>query len=75
MLQAEMKKGCPMFSERVPMEFIGGSKDGEETNAKAAPEYVEVPYDSKLIEIYERQNDDPPFVYLQIGHARRESWK
>jgi hypothetical protein len=64
-----------MFSERLPMEFIGGSKDGEESNAKAAPDYLEVPYNRALDEIYERQNDDPPFVYLQIGYALRESWK
>jgi len=26
-------------------------------------------------EIYERQNEQPPFVYVQIGYAENEKWK
>jgi hypothetical protein len=26
-------------------------------------------------ENYERQNNEPPFVYVQIGYAKKETWK
>jgi hypothetical protein len=58
-----------------PIEFIGGSRDGEIIEATAAPDYHEVLVDGGFKEIYERQNDEPPFVYLQIGYAKRETWK
>jgi hypothetical protein len=58
-----------------PLEFIGGSRDGEVIDATAAPDHVEVRVDESLKEIYERQNDDPPFVYIQIGYAENEIWK
>jgi len=58
-----------------PIEFIGGSRDGDVINATAAPDHVEVPVDGSQNEIYERQNDEPPFVYVQIGHAKNETWK
>lgn len=58
-----------------PIEFIGGSKDGEILDASAAPDHVEVPLDGSLREIYERQNDQPPFIYVQIGYAENETWK
>jgi len=58
-----------------PIEFIGGSRDGEIIDATAAPDYYEVLVDGGSKEIYERQNDEPPFVYVQIGYAENETWK
>ena len=58
-----------------PIEFIGGSRDGETVQATAAPDYFEVQVDGGLKEIYERQNNEPAFVYVQIGYARNETWK
>lgn len=64
-----------MSETTFPIEFIDGSKDGEIINATAAPEHIEVPVDGPLNEIYERQNDQPPFIYVQIGYAENETWK
>lgn len=64
-----------MSDIKFPIEFIGGSKDGETVEATAAPDYVEVPVDGGFKEIYERQNNEPPFVYVQIGYAQNETWK
>jgi hypothetical protein len=58
-----------------PIEFIGGSRDGEIIEATAAPDYLEVTVDGGLREIYERQNNEPPFVYVQTGYAKKETWK
>ena len=58
-----------------PIEFIGGSKDGEVIEATAAPDYYEVIADKDVKEIYERQNSEPPFIYVQIGYAGNETWK
>lgn len=58
-----------------PIEFIGGSRDGEMIEATAAPDYYEIPAGGAFKEIYERQNSAPPFVYVQIGYARNETWK
>lgn len=58
-----------------PIEFIGGSRDGEIIEATAAPDHYEVLVDGGLKEIYERQNSEPPFVYVQIGYAKNETWK
>jgi hypothetical protein len=55
--------------------FIGGSRDGAIIEATAAPEHYEVPFRGDTVEIYERQNHEPPFVYVQIGYAGNESWK
>ncbi len=57
------------------IEFIGGSRDGETIETTAAPEHIEVPVDGHLNEIYERQSDQPPFVYVQIGYAENETWR
>jgi hypothetical protein len=57
------------------MRFIGGSRDGAIIEATAAPEHYEVPFRDEMVEIYERQNEEAPFVYLQIGFAGNESWK
>ena len=56
-----------------PIEFIGGSKDGEVIEATAAPDYYEVIAGENMKEIYERQNSGPPFIYVQIGYAGNET--
>ena len=58
-----------------PIEFIGGSRDGEIIEATAAPDHFEVLVDGGFKEIYERQNSEPPFVYVQLGYAENETWK
>jgi hypothetical protein len=64
-----------MSESTFPIEFIGGSRDGENTEATAAPEHFEVLVDGGFKEIYERQNSEPPFFYVQIGYAPNETWK
>ena len=64
-----------MSETKFPIEFIGGSRDGEIIEATAAPDYYEIAAGRGMKEIYERQNDQPPFVYVQIGYARNETWK
>ena len=64
-----------MSDNTFPIEFIGGSKDGEIIEATAAPDYYVVLVDSGFNEVYERQNEEPPFVYVQIGYAKKETWK
>jgi len=34
-----------------------------------------MPTGGVMMEIYERQNNQPPFVYIQIGYAKKETWK
>ena len=63
-----------MSESKFPIEFIGGSRDGEVIEATAAPDYFEV-IAGDVKEIYERQNSQPPFVYVQIGYAGNETWK
>jgi len=57
-----------------PIEFIGGSKDGEVIDATEAPDYFTVT-EGTVKEIYQRENSEPPFVYVQIGYAGNETWK
>ena len=64
-----------MLESTFPLEFIGGSRDGEVVEATAAPDHLAVPVDGGFVEIYERQNSEPPFVYVQIGYAENESWR
>jgi len=64
-----------MFGDTIPMEFIGGSKDGDVINAKNVPDYYEIQFNSEFTEVYERQNSEPPFIYAQIGYAKKESWR
>jgi hypothetical protein len=64
-----------MIDNTFPIEFIGGSRDGEVIEATAAPDYYEIPAAPGLKEIYERQNSEPPFVYVQIGYVKNETWK
>ena len=63
-----------MSEDRFPVEFIGGSQDGALVEMAAAPDYYDV-VKGELREIYERQNNAPPFVYVQTGYARKETWK
>ncbi|HEY3900522.1 MAG TPA: hypothetical protein VGM54_18085 [Chthoniobacter sp.] len=64
-----------MSNDKFPIEFIGGSKDGDVIDATSAPDYYEVIAGESTKEIYERQNDAPPFIYVQIGYAKNETWK
>ena len=61
--------------ETFRIEFIGGSIDGEIIEATAAPDPYEVPFGGDAVEIYERQNNEPPFVYVQVGYAENEPSK
>jgi hypothetical protein len=56
------------------MEFIGGSVDGAVVEATDAPDRVAIDLGGNLREIYERQNDEPPFVYVQVGYSRSGTW-
>ena len=64
-----------MSTDTFPIEFIGGSRDGEIIEATAAPDYYPVAVGDDMQEIYERQTSEPPFVYVQIGYAGNETWK
>ncbi len=64
-----------MTESTFPIEFIGGSRDGEIIAATSAPDHFEVVLEEGAKEIYERQNNEPPFVYVQIGYAGNETWK
>jgi hypothetical protein len=74
-LRDEFVQSFAMPESRFPIEFIGGSRDGEIIDATAAPDHLEVIVAGGLKEIYERQNEEPPFVYVQIGCAENETWK
>lgn len=63
-----------MTDSTFPIEFIGGSRDGEVIEATAAPDYYEVSFGEAVKEIYERKTSEPPFVYVQIGYAGNETW-
>ena len=64
-----------MYDSAFPIEFIGGSRDGEVIEATAAPDFLEVTTGDNVKDIYERQTNEPPFVYVQIGYAGNETWK
>ena len=64
-----------MSESTFEIEFIGGSRDGDVIEATAAPDYLGVTVVESVQEIYERQNSEPPFVYVQIGYAGSETWK
>lgn len=63
------------MKETFPIEFIGGSADGARIEGDKAPEVFLVKAANGVTEIYEKQNDEPPFVYLQVGYAGNETWK
>jgi hypothetical protein len=71
---AQCVQHCAMTESKFTIEFIGGSRDGESILASSAPEHLEVKAGNGWSEVYERQNDEPPFVYLQIGYAEKEQW-
>lgn len=74
-LRPECVQDSAMSDITFSIEFIGGSRDGEVIEATAAPDYFEVPVAGGCKEIYERQNAEPPFVYIQTGYAPEETWK
>ena len=71
----ESVKDDTMNDSTFPIEFIGGSRDGEVIDGTVAPEYCHVTVRDGIREIYERQNDQPPFIYVQIGYVGNETWK
>ena len=73
--EVECVQDYAMSESTFPIEFIGGSRDGEVIEATAAPDHYEVLVAGGFKEIYERQNSEPPFVYVQIGYAPNETWK
>jgi hypothetical protein len=63
------------MKETFPIEFLGGSQDGVVNDCENAPDVLLVSAGEGVQEIYKRKNDEPPFVYEQIGYATRETWK
>lgn len=64
-----------MNEEAVIVQFVGGSRDGELIRTKDVPDFMEVESCEGWVEVYERQNQDPPFIYVQIGYTKKEQWK
>ena len=64
-----------MNDTTFPIVFIGGSRDGEVSETTDAPPFCEVAVGVNGREIYERQNNEPPFIYVQIGYAGSKTWK
>ena len=56
------------MTESFQVEFIGGSRDGAKIDAERVPKHV-VTVNDEILEIYERQNDEPPFIYMHVGYA------
>jgi hypothetical protein len=63
------------MTETFPIEFIGGSADGALIDGDKAPDVFLVNGVGGVKEIYERQNNEPPFVYVQVGYSENETWK
>ena len=63
------------MKETFPIEFFGGSADGALIDGDKAPDVFLVKAFANLDEIYVRQNEQPPFIYAQVGYAENESWK
>ena len=63
-----------MLQASFPVEFLGGSADGAMIEATTAPDYCELRA-GEVREIYQRQNEEPPFIYLQIGYVEDEDWQ
>lgn len=61
------------MKESFPVEFVGGSRDGATIEAENAPEVVLVKAAGNMNEVYVKQNQAPPFVYVQVGYAENES--
>ena len=62
-----------MSESLFTIEFIGGSQDGEIVVGASGPEFFDVIVSDRIKEIYKRTNDEPPFVYTQIGYAGNET--
>jgi len=63
------------MTEAFPVQFVGGSRDGAIIDADNAPDHVAVTLNNGIQEIYERQNNEPPFVYVQVGYVENEPSK
>jgi hypothetical protein len=63
------------MNETFPIEFFGGSTDGALIDGNTAPQVFVVNAFGNVKEIYARQTEEPPFVYVQIGYAEDEKWK
>jgi hypothetical protein len=63
------------MNEIIPIEFIGGSQDGEIVDAMVVPDFFEVTVVDGVRGIYARESNEPPFIYVQIGYAENETWK
>ena len=63
------------FVVRKKIQFIGGSQDGAIVEGSVAPDLCDLTVADGVREIYERQNSEPPFVYVQIGYAETEPWR
>jgi len=63
------------MTETFPIQFIGGSQDGAIVEGAVAPDFCDLTVADGVREIYERQNSEPPFVYVQIGYAETEHWR
>jgi len=64
-----------MFGDTFTVEFAGSSRDGEVIQARQAPDCLKVKAGNRWFEIYERQNEEPPLFYVQVGYAEEEQWK
>jgi hypothetical protein len=64
-----------MQEAKFPIEYVGGSRDGEMIESRIAPDNIIFPAGDGVNEIYARQNNEPPFVYVQIGYVGNETWK
>ena len=63
------------MNETFPIEFFGGSQDGALIEGDRAPDVILMKGAGGVQEIYKRENEEPPFVYVQIGYAGNETWK
>ena len=63
------------MNETFPIAFYGGSQDGTVTEGNKAPDVYLVNGAGDVKEIYTRQTDQTPFIYLQVWYAENESAK
>ncbi len=63
-----------MKDSTFPIEFFGGSQDGALIEGTLAPDIYEVTVADGVKEIYVRQTNEPPFIYIQVGYAGNETW-
>jgi len=70
-LAVQAVEDCTMNDTTFPIEFIGGSRDGELIEAAVALDYA-ILGDGEVKEVYERHGKEAPFSYVQIGYAGSE---